>query len=207
MNNNNSNIKTFLILIFCLAAGMLLGRMINNNWQNEVNNKVEEELSKVIMMDVPMIDKEVSLYLANNNYNQKYMTAIDLADLGYGIYKIENNDVVAYAHGKCQSVGSIGLGTYKIVKTKSHLDYDGVRYWRVVELEEIHTGEEIIVSTPGYEIAEAPIKLSEKKTDLNNIEIGNEIMLSVYENSEPGTLLLVVDSENGELFDGTNHKH
>ena len=153
-----------------------------------------------------MIDKEVSLYLSKNDYNQKYMTAIDLADLSYGIYEIENNDVIAYAHGKCQNVGSIGPGTYKIVKIKSHLDYDGVRYWRVVELKEIHTGEEIIVSTPGYEIAEAPIKLSEKKTDLNNIEIGSEIMLSIYENSDPGTLLLVVDSENGELFDGKSHK-
>ena len=154
-----------------------------------------------------MTDKEVSLFLAHNTYNEKYLTAIDLADNGYGIYKIENNDVIAYAHGRCTSVGDAQPGTYKITKTKSHLDYEGVRYWRVVYLEEIHTKEQLIVSTPGYEIAEAPIKLSSTKTDLGNIEINNEIMLSVYENSDEGTILLIVDSENGVLFDGTKHLH
>ena len=181
--------------------------MISNSWQTEVDNKVEEVLSQVIMMDVPMTDKEVSLFLAHNTYNEKYLTAIDLADNGYGIYKIENNDVIAYAHGRCTSVGDAQPGTYKITKTKSHLDYEGVRYWRVVYLEEIHTKEQLIVSTLGYEIAEAPIKLSSTKTDLGNIEINNEIMLSVYENSDEGTSLLIVDSENGVLFDGTKHLH
>jgi len=46
-----------------------------------------------------------------------------------------------------------------------------------------------------------------KKTDLGNIEIGSEIMLTVYENSVEGTTLLVVDSENGALFNGQEHLH
>lgn len=157
------------------------------------------------MMDVPMIDEEASLYLRNNDYKEKYLTTIDISDNSYGIYRIENNDVTAYAHGKCLTTGDAQPGTYRIVKTKSHLDYNGVRYWRVIELEEIHTHEKLIVSTPGYEIAEAPIKLSETKTDLGNVQIGQEIMLSVYENGSEGTILLIIDGET--LFDGTEHLH
>jgi len=53
------------------------------------------------MLDVPIIDEEIGLFLANNEYNIKYLTAVDVATLDYGIYEVEENGVVAYAHGKC----------------------------------------------------------------------------------------------------------
>ena len=97
------------------------------------------------------------------------------------------------------------IGTYKIVETKSHLDYHNARYWNVVRLEEIHTGEELIVSTPAYEIAEAPINKSEVD-DLGGVEIGSESMLSVYDNGDNGTILLVIDGEHSEYINGKEHK-
>lgn len=175
----------------------MLGRIIMNNWETQVDNKVDEVLSRVIMIDVPPIDEEVSLFLTKNKYRQKYLTAVDLSDLSYGIYEVKDNDVVAYAHGKCLSVGDTSVGTYTIVETKSHIDYHDARYWNVVRLEEVDTKEELIVSTPPYKIAEAPIELSEVD-ELGGIEIGSESMLSVYDNGSEGTLLLVIDSK-GEL--------
>ena len=157
------------------------------------------------MIDVPAVDVEANLYLEKNNYREKYLTVIDLSDMTYGIYEIKNNDVVAYAHGKCISTGDVSIGTYKIVETKSHIDYHDARYWNVVKLEEIHTGDEIIVSTPAYVIAEAPIELSEVD-DLGGIEIGSESMLSVYDNGDKGTILLVIDGERGEFVDGIGHR-
>ena len=170
-----------------------------------MHNKVEEVLNRVIMIDVPAVDVEASLYLGKNDYYEKYLTAIDLSDMTYGIYEIQNNDVVAYAHGKCISTGDVDVGIYKIVETKSHIDYHDARYWNVVKLEEIHTGEEIIVSTPAYVIAEAPIELSEVD-DLGGIEIGSESMLSVYDNGDKNTILLVINGAQGEYVDGINHK-
>lgn len=186
----------FAIIIIGLILGMMMGRIIISNWKTQVNNKVDEVLSRVIMIDVPQIDKEVSLFLTENEYRQKYLTAIDLSDLSYGIYEIKDNDVTAYAHGKCLSVGDASVGTYKVIETKSHLDYHDARYWNVVRLEEIDTKEELIVSTPPYKIAEAPIDLSEVD-ELGGIEIGSESMLSVYDNGDKGILLLVVDSKGG----------
>ena len=186
---------------------MLLGRMILQNWNKEVDNKVEAVLSKVIMIDVPMIDNEVNYYLGDNSYEKPYITAIDAGEGDYGIYEIKDNKVVAYAHGKCVRIGEdVKPGVYKIVGTKSHLDYHDERYWRVIRLEEIHTGHEIVVSTPGYEIAEAPVNLTQDPDNSigldNGVEIGSEIMLTVFDNGAVGTILVVID---GELLNGKNH--
>lgn len=180
--------------------------MISNNWKHEVNKEVETILSRVIMVEVPEIDVEASYYLSKNEYKYKYLTAIDINDGTYGIYEVKNNDVVAYAHGKCVSVGNTKPGIYKIVETKSHLDYHDARYWNVVKLEEIHTGEELIVSTPPYEIADAPITPSDID-DLGGVEVGSESMLTVYDNGEDGIKLLVIDGNSGEYLDGKEHKN
>lgn len=190
-------------MVICFIIGILLGRIIIENWKGEVKNKVDEVLSRVIMVEVPPMDVEASMWLENNEYREKYLTIIDLADNKFGIYEIKNNDVVAYAHGSCESVGDVKPGTYEIIKTKSHYDYHDVRYWDVVELKEKHTGETIYVSTPGYEIAEKPISLAEKD-DLHNIQIRDEVMLTVYDNGDPGTVLLVIDSANDKMISGTN---
>ena len=146
------------------------------------------------MIDVPAIDNEVNTYLEENAYKNKYLTAIDLSDSTYGIYEVEDNKVVAYAHGKCVSVGDTKPGTYKIVETKSHYDYHDARYWNVVKLEEVDSGEELIVSTPPYEIADAPIDASDVD-DLGGIEIGSESMLSVYDNGSDNTILIVINGK------------
>ena len=180
-----------IIVISCLIIGMLLGRIIITNWRGEVNKEVEEVLSKVI--DVPAIDGSVSGFLEDNKYNHKYLTAIDIATNDYGIYEIENNAVVAYAHGKCVDMGDAQPGFYEIVGTRSHIDYHNVRYWRVVDLEEKSSKNKLIVSSSGYEIADAPVTKVEG-SGLGNVQINSEIMLTVYDNSEPGIILIVIDS-------------
>lgn len=174
-----------------------------NNWKGEVKNRVNEVLSRVIMVDVPPMDVEASMWLEDNIYREKYLTVIDLADSKFGIYEIKDNDVKAYAHGNCVSVGDVKPGTYEIVKTKSHYDYHDVRYWDVIELEEKHTKEKIYVSTPGYEIAEKPISLADKD-DLHNVQIQDEVMLTVYDNGDLGTVLLVIDSANEKMISGSD---
>ena len=182
-----------IIVISCLIVGMLLGRIIITNWRGEVNKEVEEVLSRVVMIDVPAIDGSVSGFLEDNKYNHKYLTAVDIATNDYGIYEIENNAVVAYAHGKCVDMGDAQPGFYEIVGTRSHIDYHDVRYWRVVDLEEKSSKNKLIVSSSGYEIADAPITKVEGK-GLGNVQIDSEIMLTVYDNSEPGIVLIVIDS-------------
>ncbi len=182
-----------IIIIGCLITGMLLGRMIITNWRGEVNKEVEEVLSRVVMIDVPAIDGSVSGFLEDNKYNHKYLTAVDIATNDYGIYEIENNAVVAYAHGKCVDMGDAQPGFYEIVGTRSHIDYHNVRYWRVVDLEEKSSKNKLIVSSSGYEIADAPITKVEG-SGLGNVQIDSEIMLTVYDNSEPGIVLIVIDS-------------
>ncbi len=182
-----------IIVISCLIIGMLLGRIIITNWRGEVNKEVEEVLNRVIMIDVPAIDGSVSGFLEDNKYNHKYLTAIDIATNDYGIYEIENNAVIAYAHGKCADMGNAQPGFYEIVGTRSHIDYHNVRYWRVVDLEEKSSKNKLIVSSSGYEIADAPITKVEG-SGLGNVQIDSEIMLTVYDNSEPGIVLIVIDS-------------
>lgn len=178
----------------CAVVGILLGSIISRNVDKEINIQVEKELNRVIMMGVPPIDIESSLFLNNNVYTQPYLTAIDLADGSYGIYEIKDNDVVAYAHGHCVSVGDAKVGIYKIVNTKSHLDYHNARYWYVVELEEIHTGEKLTVSSPPYEIEDTP-KLQSDVDDLNGVQINNEIMMTIFDNGSIGTILVVINSD------------
>ena len=194
MNRNKKSEITFFIMIGCFIIGMLLGRIVISNWRGEVSKEVEEVLSKVVMIDVPAIDGSVSEFLDDNKYNYKYLTAIDIATSDYGIYEIENNTVVAYAHGKCVDMGNAQPGFYEIVGTRSHIDYHNVRYWRVVDLEEKNSKEKLIVSSSGYEIADAPITKIEGK-GLGNVQIDSEIMLTVYDNSEPGIILIVINSE------------
>ena len=182
-----------IIVISCLIIGMLLGRIIITNWRGEVNKEVEEVLSRVVMIDVPAIDGSVNGFLEDNKYNHKYLTAIDIATNDYGIYEIENNAVVAYAHGKCVDMGDAQPGFYEIVGTRSHIDYHNVRYWRVVDLEEKSSKNKLIVSSSGYEIADAPMNKIEG-SGLGNVQIDSEIMLTVYDNSEPGIILIVIDS-------------
>lgn len=177
----------------CAVVGILLGSVVARNVDREINTQVEKELNRVIMMGVPPIDIEASLFLENNVYTQPYLTAIDLADGSYGIYEIKDNDVIAYAHGYCVSVGNAKVGTYKIVNTKSHLDYHNTRYWYVVELEEIHTKEKLTVSSPPYEIEDTP-KLQSDTDDLNGVQIINDIMMTVFDNGSVGTILVIIDS-------------
>lgn len=202
----NNNLTSFFIMVICFIIGILLGKIIIENWKGEVKNKVDEVLSKVIMVDVPPMDIEASMWLEDNEYREKYLTIIDLADSKFGIYEIKDNDVKAYAHGNCVSVGDVKPGTYEIVKTKSHYDYHDVRYWDVVELKEKHTDEIIYVSTPGYEIDERPISLVEKD-DLHDIQIQDDVMLTVYDNGDPGTVLLVIDSANDKMINGGSDEH
>lgn len=189
----------------CAVVGILLGSIVARNVDREINTQVEKELNRVIMMGVPPIDIEASLFLDNNVYTQPYLTAIDLADGSYGIYEIKDNDVVAYAHGQCVSVGNAKVGTYKIIDTKSHLDYHNSRYWYVVELEEIHTKEKLRVSSPPYEIEDTP-NLQSDVDDLNGIQIINDIMMTVFDNGSIGTILVVIDSDKDYYIEKTeNH--
>lgn len=193
MNGNKRNEITFFIMIGCFVIGMLLGRIIISNWRGELHKEVEEALSRVVMIDVPAIDGSISGFLEDNKYNHKYLTAIDIATNDYGIYEIENNGVVAYAHGKCTDIGDAEPGFYEIVSTKSHIDYHNVRYWRVVDLEEKSSKKKLIVSSSGYEIDNAPVHKVEG-TGLGNIQIDSEVMLTVYDNSEPGIVLIIINS-------------
>lgn len=193
MNGNKRNEITVFIMISCFIIGMLLGRIIITNWRGEVHKEVEEVLSRVVMIDVPAIDKSVNGFLEDNRYFHKYLTAIDIATNDYGIYEIKNNTVVAYAHGKCTDMGNAQPGFYEIVGTRSHIDYHNVRYWRVVDLEEKSNKNKLIVSSSGYEIADAPITRVDGN-GLGNVQIDSEIMLTVYDNSEPGIVLIVIDS-------------
>ena len=189
MKSNKAG-RDFIIVFVCLIAGMLLGRIIMNNWNTKVDKEVEEALSQVVMLDVPPIDNAISDFLIEHiDYDKKYLTAIDISDNSYGIYELnEKNEIKAFAHGKCLSTGDAIEGIYYIEKTVSHIDVDNVRYWRVVDM----TGD-LVVSSGGYEIADLP----ETKVDTDgfgNIMIDSGIMLTVYDNSEPGIALVVIES-------------
>ena len=188
--------KDFLLFAVLVIVGLLLGKIVNDNWQQNVDKEVKQVLSKVVMIDVPPIDTEVAKYLSENTYQYNYFTAIDIASGDYGIYEInhENNSVAAYAHGKCVSVGKARPGIYEIVNTASHLDYHDVRYWHIVNLKEIgNENNKVIVSSSGYEISEGKTQKKEDDGSLGNVQIDSEIMLTVYDNSVPGIILMVVD--------------
>jgi len=196
MKSNRAG-RDFIIVFVCLIAGMLLGRIIITNWNTKVDKEVEEVLSQVVMLDVPPIDNAVSDFLIEHkNYDKKYLTAIDISDKSYGIYELnEKNEIKAFAHGKCLSTGDAAEGIYYIEKTISHVDVDNVRYWRVVDM----TGD-LVVTSGGYEIADLP----ETKVDTDgfgNIMIDSGIMLTVYDNSEPGIALVVIESQKVEKSD------
>ena len=186
----------FLILIVCFIIGILGGSAVSRHINREVNSEVREILSNVEMLDVPPIDNYVSDYLAETagNYQYKYITAIDISDLKYGIYEIKNDRVVAYAHGLCETTGDVQPGVYKIESTKSHIDVNNIRYWRVVELTE-----GVLVTSPGYKLANIPMDKIDDK-GFGNVIISSDIMLTVYDNSEPGIVLIVIDSK-GETHD------
>ena len=188
---------TSFILIVCLIVGMLLGRIVSSYWNREVKKEVKEVLDRVVMIDVPAIDVAVSEYLFENEYEFKYLTAIDISTGQYGIYEIaKDNSVKAYAHGECVSTGDASPGIYEIQRTKSHVDYHDVRYWRVVELSEVDTDEELIVSSSGYEIDDAPIKKISDTGSFGNVMIDSDVMLTVYDNSMQGIILIVIDSKS-----------
>lgn len=190
MKSNKAG-REFIIFIVCLVAGMLLGRIIMNNWNTEVDKEVEEALSQVVMLDVPPIDNAASDFLIEHkDYDKKYLTAIDISDNSYGIYELdEKNEVKAFAHGKCLSTGDATEGIYYIEKTISHIDVDNVRYWRVIDM----TGD-LVVSSGGYEIANLP-EIKVDTEGFGNVMIDSGIMLSVYDNSEPGIALVVIESQ------------
>lgn len=193
MKSNRAG-KDFIIVFVCLIAGMLLGRIIITNWNTEVDKEVEQVLSQVVMLDVPPIDNAVSNFLIEHkDYDKKYITAIDISDKSYGIYELNGkNEIKAFAHGKCLSTGDAAEGVYYIENTISHIDVEDVRYWRVVDM----TGD-LVVTSGGYEIADLP----ETKVDTNgfgNVMIDSGIMLTVYDNSEPGIALVVIESQKVE---------
>ena len=184
---------------------MLLGRIVLTNWQGEVNREVEKELSRVIMIDVPAIDGATNAFLKDNKYEHKYLTAIDINTKDYGIYEINENEVVAFAHGKCVSTGDAIPGFYEIEGTQSHIDYHNVRYWRIVKLREKSNKHELVVSSSGYEIDDAPInKVEDAENSLGNVMIDSEIMLTVYDNSEPGIVLIIIDSGKMKVYTEEN---
>lgn len=196
MKNNKAG-KDFIIMFVCLIAGMLLGRIIITNWNTEIDKEVEEVLSQVVMLDVPPIDNAISDFLIEHkDYDKKYLTAIDISDKSYGIYELNGkNEIKAFAHGKCLSTGNAVEGIYYIEKTISHIDNDGIRYWRVVDM----TGD-LVVSSGGYEIADLP-EIKVDTDGFGNVMIDSGIMLTVYDNSEPGIALIVIESqkiENGK---------
>ncbi len=170
-------------------------RMIILKWDASVENEVEEVLSRVEMLAVPQIDTAVAEYLEENTYDHKYLTAIDIGTADYGIYEIgqdvqKGSIVKAYAHGKCTDVGDVKPGIYYIINTLSHIDYNNVRYWRVVNLTD-----GVTVTTAGYEIADLPTTRVQSE-GFGNIMIDSGIMLSVYDNSEPGIALIVIGEKN-----------
>lgn len=195
-NNQKSSFNGILIFIGLMLIGIFLGRMINEEYQKTVKREVKEALDRVIMIEVPQIDREVGKYLSENKYDFKYITAIDLSDGMYGIYEIKKNEVKAYAHGKCTSIGEAQPGIYKIVEKKDYLDYHDARYWTVVYLERDEDGEELIVSSSPYEIDNKPIfRLNGDNTDdLGNIMIDGEVIKTVYDNSIEGIVLIIIDS-------------
>ena len=191
---NNSAGKEFLIVFIFLIAGMLLGRIIINNWNTEVDKEVEQVLSQVVMLDVPPIDNAASKYLLEHkDYDKKYITAIDISDKSYGIYELNGkNEIKAFAHGKCLSTGDATEGTYYIEKTISHIDVDNIRYWRVVDM----TGD-LVVTSGGYEINDLP-EIQVDTEGFGNVMIDSGIMLNIYDNSEPGIALVVIESQKVE---------
>lgn len=206
MTNDKRKRYDLIFIAFFLIVGMLLGRMVIERYRTDVHDKVEEIISKVVMVDVPPVDRAIGKYLSENTYPYKYITAIDTFDNTYGIYEVKDNDVAAYAHGKCVSTGEAIPGVYEIEGTKSHIDYHDTRYWRVVDLRStdgIGTEDEgeitLSVSSSGYEIDDAPI-VKKDSVGFGNIMIDSEVMLTVYDNSEPGIILIVIDSgeKNGK---------
>ena len=147
------------------------------------------------MIEVPEIDRKVGEYLNNNKYDFKYITAIDLNDGMYGIYEVKKNEVKAYAHGKCTSVGEAAPGVYTIKERKDYLDYHDARYWRVIYLED-EEGEELIVSSSPYEINDKPLLriIGDNADDLGNVMIDGEVINTVYDNGVAGIVLIIVDS-------------
>ena len=193
---SNAASKGLFIYVVLIVGGMLLGRIVQQNWQNEVHKEVKEALNRVIMIEVPQIDREINKYLNENKYDFKYITAIDVNDGTYGIYEVKKNEVKAYAHGKCTNIGDAQPGVYEIVETKDYLDYHDARYWRVVYLKRESDEEDLIVSSSPYEIADTPeVRLEgDNADDLGNVMIDGDVMRTVYENSVPGIVLIVIDS-------------
>lgn len=192
-NNSFNGIVAFMVL---MVIGMLLGRIIIEKYYNDVHKEVKEVLDRVVMVEVPQIDREIGRYLNDNQYDFKYITAIDIHDGTYGIYEVKKNDVKAYAHGKCTSVGEAEPGIYKIVEKKDYLDYHDARYWTVVYLEREGDGEELIVSSSPYEIDSKPLFRIEgdNADDLGNVMIDGEVIKTVYSNSVEGIVLIIIDS-------------
>ena len=194
MKSNRTG-KDFLILFVFLVAGMLLGRIVMNNWNIEVDREVEEIISQVVMLDVPPIDNAVESFLDEHaDYDKKYITAIDISDKMYGIYELDSRGGIrAYAHGKCLSTGDAKEGVYYIEKTISHIDVDDVRYWRVVDMTD-----DLVVTSGGYEIDDLPENKIET-VGFGNVMIDSGIMLTVYDNSDPGIALIVINSKEGKV--------
>ena len=190
-----------LIYTICFIIGILFGQIIKEKYQEEVHKEVKEVLDRVIMVEVPQIDREVGKYLNENKYDFKYITAIDVSNDTYGIYEVKKNNVKAYAHGKCTGVGDAQPGVYKIVDIKDHLDYHNARYWRVVYLERESDNEELIVSSSPYEIGDKPLLRiqGDNADDLGNVMIDGEVMNTVYENSVNGIVLIVINSGKNNL--------
>ena len=193
MKQQHDNID-LLIFIICFIIGVLGSSAIMRHVNREVHSEVKEILSNVEMLDVPPIDNCVGEYLAkcSGSYAHKYITAIDIGDQKYGIYQIQDNQVVAYAHGLCETTGDVKPGVYEIEDTESHIDVGNVRYWRVVELTD-----GVMVTSPGYKMANVPIEKIDDK-GFGNVIIDNDIMLTVYDNSEPGIVLLVINSKENK---------
>ena len=194
-NNQKNSFNGILIFVGLMLIGMLLGRIINENYQKTVRKEVKEVLDRVIMIEVPPIDREISKYLNNNKYDFKYITAIDLSDGMYGIYEVKKNEVKAYAHGKCTSVGEAEPGVYTIKERRDYLDYHDARYWRVIFLED-ENGEELIVSSSPYEINDKPLLkiMGDNADDLGNVMIDGGVINTVYDNGVEGIILIIVDS-------------
>ena len=194
-NNQKSSFNGILIFVGLMLIGMLLGRIINENYQKTVRKEVKEVLDRVIMIEVPPIDREISKYLNNNKYDFKYITAIDLSDGMYGIYEVKKNEVKAYAHGKCTSVGEAEPGVYTIKERRDYLDSHDARYWRVIFLED-ENGEELIVSSSPYEINDKPLLkiIGDNADDLGNVMIDGGVINTVYDNWIESIILIIVDS-------------
>lgn len=188
-------------IIVCLILGLLSGSALIRKYTSDVEKEVKRELNKVVMIDVSYTDIAVEEFLDHNTYNYKYLTAIDLADKSYGIYEIDNNNVKSYAHGHCESVGKAAVGIYEIVDTQSHIDYHDIRYWRVVNLKERITQTSLVVTSSGYVIDDAPRDKAfvENNSGFGNVMIDSGIMLTVYDNSEPGIVLLVSNEGNYDV--------